>query len=393
MSIDVVKYHNDINKISFGNFKEKELDLFFSICFKVKEQGTDQITLNFIELRNLIGENKNPKRLKTHIDNLNKKLSMINYQIEIEENVYERFVLFTNMRTDFNKKTLTIRVNEQFSYILNNLIETYTKFDLMEFVSLKSSYSKNMFKLLKQWDSLRTRLFKIDEFKELLGIPESYRMSVIDSRVLKPILEELPQYFKNLQLEKIKTGRKITSLKFTWEKDIKKIKEAEKVEVEITESLNNLIEKAKKNRFLTEILTDKNIYKLTEMYEEFQLKKGLIYIYKAVKKDIPSFSYLIKILETGIEEQEVKIKVSKDKKEEVIEKLIEKEEIKPKRETVENPFYLMFLNMPEDVKKTIEEKAKKLFMEEVKINNMNPMYDKFYKASEKLYILKALGGE
>lgn len=79
---------------------------------------------------------------------------MINHQIEIRPNVFERFVLFTNFTTDYNENILTIKVNDKFSYILNNLINKYTKFDLLDFISLKSIYSKNMFKLLKQWESL-----------------------------------------------------------------------------------------------------------------------------------------------------------------------------------------------------------------------------------------------
>lgn len=390
MNNEVVKYHNDINKISFGNFKEKELDLFFSICFKLKEQGTDQIMLNFSELKDLIGENKNPKRLKTYIDNLNKKLAMINHQIEIEKNVFERFVLFTNIRTDFNKKILIVKVNEQFSYILNNLIATYTKFDLMEFVSLKSSYSKNTFKLLKQWESKRNRTFKIEEFKELLGIPESYKMSVIDSRVIKPIITELPQYFKNLKLEKIKTGRKISHLKFTWEKDIKKIKDVQKIELEITETLNNIIEQARKNRFLSQILTDKNIYKLTEMYEENQLKKGLKYIYKIVKKEVPSFAYLLRIIETGIEEQEIEIKIKDNKKEFINQgqNKIEKNFLEE-----EDPIYAMFLEATEEEKEPVIKKAKERYIKEIGVEELTGMYVKFFEKSKRSIIIKILKGE
>ncbi|MGL4946798.1 MAG: hypothetical protein ACRC0F_09420 [Cetobacterium sp.] len=41
------------------------------------------------------------------------------------------------------------------------------------------------------------------------------------------------------------------------------------------------------------------------MYEEHELKKGLLYLYTSTKKDIPNFSYLIKVIESGIEEQGV----------------------------------------------------------------------------------------
>ena len=174
MTKEIVKYHNQMNEISFGTFKEKELDLFFSICYKLKEQGTKEVELTFSELKNLIGENKNLKRLKNNIDSLNKKLAMINHQIEIRPNVFERFVLFTNFTTDYNENILTIKVNDKFSYILNNLINKYTKFDLLDFISLKSIYSKNMFKLLKQWESLNKIECSLDEIKEKLNIPKAY---------------------------------------------------------------------------------------------------------------------------------------------------------------------------------------------------------------------------
>lgn len=316
MTKEIVKYHNQMNEISFGTFKEKELDLFFSICYKLKEQGTKEVDLTFSELKNLIGENKNLKRLKNNIDSLNKKLAMINHQIEIRPNVFERFVLFTNFTTDYNENILTIKVNDKFSYILNNLINKYTKFDLLDFISLKSIYSKNMFKLLKQWESLNKIECSLDEIKEKLNIPKAYSTSDFNKRVLIPIMEELPQYFSNLKLEKIKTGKKVTSLKFTWngkQKEAIDIKEAEVVEIEISEQLNKAIEKAKKNRFIEKLLTLDNIEILTQMFQENDLVKGLLWAYKEVKQDISTLNYLIKTIRTGAEQKEIKIKVKENK--------------------------------------------------------------------------------
>lgn len=325
MTKEIVKYHNQMNEISFGTFKEKELDLFFSICYKLKEQGTKEVDLTFSELKNLIGENKNLKRLKNNIDSLNKKLAMINHQIEIRPNVFERFVLFTNFTTDYNENILTIKVNDKFSYILNNLINKYTKFDLLDFISLKSIYSKNMFKLLKQWESLNKIECSLDEIKEKLNIPKAYSTSDFNKRVLIPIMEELPQYFSNLKLEKIKTGKKVTSLKFTWngkQKEAIDIKEAEVVEIEISEQLNKAIEKAKKNRFIEKLLTLDNIEILTQMFQENDLVKGLLWAYKEVKQDISTLNYLIKTIRTGAEQKEIKIKVKENKNKEVIQEVL-----------------------------------------------------------------------
>ena len=50
-------------------------------------------------------------------------------------------------------------------------------------------------------------------------------------RVLGPIMEELPHHFKGLALEKIKTGRKATHLKFTGEIEKQEVIEKEKIEI------------------------------------------------------------------------------------------------------------------------------------------------------------------
>lgn len=338
MSRDVVKYHNDMNKVNLGVFSTKELDLFFSICFKLKEQGTNEIKISFDDIKFLIGEVKNPKRVKLHVDNLNKKLAQLNYQFEISPNVFERFVLFTNFTSNYNDNSLTIKVNDKFGYLLNNLIGNFTKFELEQFVNLKSSYSKNMFKLLKQWESKKERTFKIDEFRELLAIPPKYRMSIIDIKVLTPIMEELPQYFFNLKLEKIKTGRSITNLKFSWEnKKLEKKEIIDIIEIKISERLNNTIQKVRKNRFLEKLLTIDNIEKLLKTFEENDLIKGLLWAYKGVRQDISTLEYLIKTIKTGMEKKEKKIIVKPTEKiENIFDKTFEEIPLNFEEKTIKN---------------------------------------------------------
>ncbi|MGL5440383.1 MAG: hypothetical protein ACRDA4_08430, partial [Filifactoraceae bacterium] len=194
--------------------------------------------------------------------------------------------------------------------------------------------------------------------------------------------------------EKIKTGRKVTHLKFTWAGNNTDLKEMDKIELEITQSLNSLFEKAKKNRFLTEILTDKNIYKLTEMYEEDQLKKGLLYLYKQVKKEVPNFTYLIKVLETGIQEQEIEIKVVPDQEEKECSTFTENIESETKQEiNIENPLLVAYANFPESIKSGILESAKQLYLKDVNMKNLTKQHEKYFKAAEKQYIIRVLGGE
>ncbi|MDK8605649.1 RepB family plasmid replication initiator protein, partial [Staphylococcus aureus] len=95
----------------------------------------------------------------------------------------------------------------------------FTKFELREMTHLKSTYSKNMFRLLKQYKHTGYMKIKIEDFRERLDIPESYRMSNINQFVLTPIIKELSPIFNNLNINKIKAkkGRKIEWLEFTFD--------------------------------------------------------------------------------------------------------------------------------------------------------------------------------
>ena len=155
-----------------------------------------------------------------------------------------------------------------------------------------------MYSFLIEWDKSKNIEFKIDKFRELLGIPNGYRISEIDKFVLAPIFRERTEYFPNLKLEKNKTGRSGTSLKFTWSGKVEKIASQKKDDVidiiEISDKVNKTLEKAKKNRFIAPLLTIDNIEILVQMFQEKDLIKGLNWSYKEIKQEIKSLNYLIK---------------------------------------------------------------------------------------------------
>ncbi|MGL6169107.1 MAG: replication initiation protein, partial [Fusobacteriaceae bacterium] len=142
----IVEYDSKLNNLNFGKFKEKELDLFFAICYKLKEQGLDEITLSFQELKELSNYSRNDvKRLICDIESTYTKLLDIKLEIIISPKVREKFVLFTKYRIDEEKKEMTIQLHKEYSFVLND-IDKFTKFDLIEFSNLKSSYARNMFR-------------------------------------------------------------------------------------------------------------------------------------------------------------------------------------------------------------------------------------------------------
>ena len=321
---DIIKYHNDVNKLRLGKFTDRETDIFFSIMFKSMDT-IGNVIIEFNELKELIEGHRSEQRLIDNVRKLNLKLKTLVNEVRDIDGNYTAFNLFGDITTKPKDRVIEIKIDDRFRNLINNLIGNFTKFDLKDLISLNSTYSKTLFRLLKQWESKKERECPMDEFRELLAIPPKYRISEIDKFVLTPIMTELPQYFFNLKLEKIKTGRRVTSLKFTWngkQKEAIDIKEAEVVEIEISEQLNKPIEKAKKNRFIEKLLTLDNIEILTQMFQENDLVKGLLWAYKEVKQDISTLNYLIKTIRTGAEQKEIKIKVKENKNKEFIQEAL-----------------------------------------------------------------------
>lgn len=234
----IVEYDSKMNELSFGKFKEKELDIFFSICYKMKNEKSSEVVLSFQELKALSKyTDRNLERFVKDLRAVYKKLLNITMEIENEKYI-EGFTLFTSYQVRKNEREISIKINEDYRYVLHD-IGKFTKFDLIEFVGLKSSYAKNMFKILKQFDKEnKDNWYQIDldRFKELLGVPNSYKMTHITSFVLTPIKEQLTPYFRGLKIEKIKKGVKVIALKFTWNNRREK-KEENSIPIKIKTSL------------------------------------------------------------------------------------------------------------------------------------------------------------
>ena len=327
-----LKHHKDFHRVQFQDYNVKERNLVFALCYKLMEQESNVLEFNVKEIAEISGykPTKAGDNIYKSLEETYKRIKNTSIKIK-KENGVKHFVLFSVFETFEDKGLVRIRVNDEYRYLLNQITKPFTIQDIIEYRNLNSGYSQLLYSLLKEWEKKKECTFTIEHFREELGIPIKYRISEIDKFVLTPIMKELPKYFSNLKLEKIKTGRKVTSLKFIWgrkQREILDIKEAEIVELEISEQLNKAIEKAKKNRFIEKLLTLDNIEILTQMFQENDLVKGLLWAYKEVKQDISTLNYLIKTIRTGAEQKEIKIKVKKEPILEVEQKILfdEKEE-------------------------------------------------------------------
>ena len=213
-----VKYQNELNLVPLKNFNAKQMDLFFALCARMKDKGVENIRFSFEELKELSDYKMTAtKAFVADLEKLYKDMLNLSYRTENDDEI-EYFVLFNGFKIDKKQKFVEVRVNQDLDYIINGLTTEFSRFELSAFTSIRSTYAKTLFRLLMQYRSTGYYVVSIEDFRELLDIPEYYQMGNIDQKVLKPAMKELHNYFENLEVTKIKAkkGNKIAKLEFTF---------------------------------------------------------------------------------------------------------------------------------------------------------------------------------
>lgn len=192
MSNEIVKFSNQFNNQALRKFTALDLDVLMAICTKVRDKGTEEVGFTFDELRKLIRAKKNltDAEMTKLIVEVNERLLALNFKF-LDGSKIIQFALFSCFETDPNGATLTVAINERFAFLLNELTSNFTRFELAEFADLKSSYAKEFYRRIKQYRATGIWSVGLEDFRRLLDVPESYRVSQLNQFVIKPIMEEL----------------------------------------------------------------------------------------------------------------------------------------------------------------------------------------------------------
>ena len=334
----IVKYNNQFNQVALRNFSSQELDLLISISSKVREKGTEIIEFSFFELKkyiNLKSKHSNVEFMK-NIINVNRKLLALNFTF-INGNVIEQFTLFNKFKVDGDTQILYVSVNEEFFFLLNQLTSNFTRFELKEFVTLKSSYAKEFYRRMKQFRSTGFWKCNIEEFRNLLDIPEKYRIVDIDKYVLKPVVKELGEKY-NLQIEKkygFNGGRgrsRVIGFEFRFSTD-KKLEtlETKKIEKEVKpQKRYRIIENTPKVEEKEKTLSEQIKEELEAEQEALNRSTTLLGAYIAGLKDVTNNSIIIdskrriNLRKEKIEKLEQFSNLADDEIDESLEKVIQK---------------------------------------------------------------------
>lgn len=230
ISNNIVRYNNGLNGVALRTFSPVDMDLFWSVCSKMKRKGTNKEIFTFSEIREISKYNQRGVVLfAKDIIRMADKLGSLAFYFE-DEHTWERLNLFQQLIIDKDKEILTIKVNEQFEFILNAIGTNFTRFELENMTKLKSSYTKELYRQLMAHRDKISRsgawFIRVDDFRDLLAVPESFRMTNIDKRIFDVAEEEFTHkdesgksIFSSFSVikKKGKKGNKITSFQIYFE--------------------------------------------------------------------------------------------------------------------------------------------------------------------------------
>ena len=227
MANEIVKYHHELNTIPLRKFTPVEMNLFFSIVSRMREKGDKTVRFTFDQLKDL--SNYKATANVRFVDDLKttyEKILSLRFGRRSESGLsYEMFVMFTKFKIngDTPEPYVDIQIFEDALPLLNGL-DSWVRYSLKQFNELQSSYSKTMFRLLKQFRTKGYAYFSKEDFHELLDIPKSYKQPDIDKRVIKPIRQELTAIFKGLTIKKKYgkgRGKPVIGYQFSFKPEIK----------------------------------------------------------------------------------------------------------------------------------------------------------------------------
>lgn len=219
---EIVKYHNNLNTVNLRRWTAEEMNFFFTIISKVRDNGTRLVTFNSDELKELAGfSNEHTDRWLAVMEGVSKKVIDLKY-FEKTESRFLAMNLFSYFDVNSEDRTVEIEVSSKFEYVVNKLEAQFTRYELKEFTEIRSTYAKTMYRFLKQWRTIGKKEYKIDDFRQMLDVPSSYTSGEVTRRVIDPIKKELGNYFSDFKCnikKSNKRGNPVIGYEFTWKKE------------------------------------------------------------------------------------------------------------------------------------------------------------------------------
>lgn len=255
---DIVKYRNEFNLTSLNVLNKIEMDILFTICSKITKNKSMSAEMSFEELKEKAFLTEKRYVWESAIkkfSSLADKILSIKFVITKEKS-FDMMTLFNRFTADEKEQKMIVELNPCFAHYLFDIPEKigFSRFELEQFIFLKSKYSKTLFRHLLQ-NFTGKWIVEIKKLKKILDFPKSYTAGKVLQYIQK-ILPELEStgYFSNIELDYTtynRQGRPIKDIIFSY-----KINKEKTLEIKGQTTLNYQPVIEKKEKVITKVVSD-----------------------------------------------------------------------------------------------------------------------------------------
>jgi len=199
-------------------FNRNEIDLLFTLLTAIDKNDKDfkDYSFDIKELNYKTSKKWNSIQLQDTVENLFKK----SLKIEISKSQWKLFNWFSYF--EYNRGVITCRFDKALKPYLLDIKKRFVISDLRMILPMRSSYSKRIYLLLKEYAKIGERTFNIEELQEILLVPNSHRerYNKFKVAVLKRAETDINK-FTDLEVKLLekKRGRKVVEITYTIRKN------------------------------------------------------------------------------------------------------------------------------------------------------------------------------
>jgi len=278
---------------------QNEINLLLVLLTAIDKEDEDFKDYIFTkkELEKKTGKKWEAQQLQKTVDGLFDKPIRIKHS----SSNWERFHWFSYFR--YTNGVITCRFDKALKPYLLQLKERFVISDIKHLLPMKSTYSKRMYLLLKEYFRIGSRTFKVEYLQEILKVPKSFKIySEFKIKVLKRAEKDINK-FTDLEVNftERKFGRKVVEITYTIRKNTTDLKTF----IEVVRELytNRILHYSKDNRPIKcnkkgylyygdeekSYIDAKEAQKLWEYLHE---KRGELYVFEENMKEAKEYAFL-----------------------------------------------------------------------------------------------------
>lgn len=205
------------NKLIEANYKlgvvEQKLILCLASYIQPNDEDFKTYTVSVREFYEMLGLRGTPKY--SELRDITRQLMQKVFEIRIDNKVIQAsWLSYVAYRE--NEGKIDLRFDPFLKPYLLELKREFTSYKLENVVKLNSFYSIRLYELLKQYEKIKARTFKLSELRRILGAENIYpAYGNFKQRVLLTAQRELEKKTDiSFDFEEIKNGRRVEKIKF-----------------------------------------------------------------------------------------------------------------------------------------------------------------------------------